>query len=168
MSLDPFLEADRIIQLHVVAALIALVLGPIALWRKRRDRLHKIVGYIWVVAMALAAAVSFGIESHFTPVGLGPIHLLAVFALWSLYVAMRGIYRRDIVMHKQAMEGLYVRGLALAGAFNFLPGRTSARALIPDTPELGYVIITAVLFWAFVPLITGRVRAGSRTKQGAL
>ena len=158
MSLDPFLEANLQIQLHVIAATLALFLGPIALWRRRRDRLHKVVGYIWVVAMGSAALIAFSIPSHFSPIGLGPIHLLAVYALWGIFVAMRAIYRRDIKEHKAVMENLYVRGLALAGALNFLPGRTSARALIPDSPELGYVIIAAVLLWAFVPLLRGRAR----------
>ena len=69
---------------------------------------------------------------------------------------MRAIYRRDIVEHRMVMENIYVRGLALAGAFNFLPGRTTQRSLIPDTPELGYVVIAAAIIWAFVPLIRAK------------
>lgn len=159
MTLEPLLAASPTIQLHVIAATLALALGPIALWRSKRDRMHKIIGYVWVLAMASAALISFAIPSHFSPIGLGPIHLLSVYGLFGIYVAMRAIYRRDIATHKLVMQNLYVRGVALAGGFNFLPGRTTQRSLIPDTPELGYVIVAAILIWAFVPVITNGIRA---------
>jgi uncharacterized membrane protein len=153
MTLQPYLDASLIVQVHVIAAAMALFIGPFALWRKRRDRLHKVLGYVWVLSFGFAAFIALFIPSHFTPIGLGPIHALSVYGLYGIYEAMRAIYRRDIVLHKLVMQNLYVRGIALAGAFNFLPGRTTQRALIPDTPELGYAIIAAVLVWAFVPII---------------
>lgn len=157
MTLDPLLSASPAIQIHVVLALVALFLGPVALWRKRRDRAHKVVGYVWVLAMAGTALGSFAIPSHFTPIGLGPIHLLSVYGTFGLVVAMRAIWRRDIATHKAVMGNLYMRGVALAGAFNFLPGRSMQRSLIPEVPELGYAIIALVLIWAFVPLIRASV-----------
>ena len=45
MSFDPLLTAPFQIQLHVGFAVIAIVLGPIALFRTRRDRIHRITGY---------------------------------------------------------------------------------------------------------------------------
>ena len=153
MTLEPFLEAGPVIQMHVVTATLALVLGPFALWRKRRDRVHKVLGYTWVTAMTAAALSALAIPSHFTPFGAGPIHLLALYALWGLHIAMRAVWRRDITEHRLVMENIYVRGLALAGALNFLPGRSTQRSLIPETPELGYVIIAVVLIWAFAPLV---------------
>ena len=42
---------------------------------------------------------------------------------------------------------------ALAGAFNFQPGRTMQQALIPGAEPVGYAIIAAVLVWAFLPLL---------------
>jgi uncharacterized membrane protein len=151
MTAEPFLFATLTLQIHICAATLALVLGPVALWRKRRDRLHKVVGYVWVTGMATTALSSFLIPSTFSPVGIGPIHALSVYGLWGLYVAMRAIYRRDIKLHKEVMENVYVRGLALAGAVNFLPGRTIQKSLLPDAPMLGYVIIALVFAWAFLP-----------------
>lgn len=154
MSPDPVLTAPAIIQFHIAVALIALVLGPVALWRNRRDRLHKIIGYIWVTAMTAVAVSAFLIPSHFSSVGLGPIHLLAAYALVGLWVAMAAIFRGDIKTHRETMMNLYVRGIALAGAFNFLPGRSVQRALIPEAEVLGYAIIAAALIWAFgAPLL---------------
>ena len=68
----------------LAAALVAHFLGPFALDRARRDRLHKVLGYTWVLAMAITALSSFFIHS-FPVIGpFSPIHLLALFALWSL------------------------------------------------------------------------------------
>ncbi|MEL7260993.1 MAG: hypothetical protein AAGK69_06425, partial [Pseudomonadota bacterium] len=99
------------------------------------------------------ALVSFAITSPFTPIGLSPIHLLSLYALYGLWVAMRAIYRRDVALHRHVMQNLYVRGVVLAGAFNFLPGRTAQRILLPDMPALGYGIIALVMIWAFLPFV---------------
>ncbi len=158
MTLQPYLQSDLIVQLHVICAVIALAIGPFALWRKRRDRLHKVLGYVWVSGMGGAALLALAIPSNVFAFWLGPIHLFSAYALWGIYVSMRAIFQRNIKLHKQVMEAMYVRGLCLAGAFNFLPGRATQEALIPNAPEIGFVIIAAVCAWAFVPLI----RAGGR------
>ena len=156
MTLEPLLNAPLAVQIHAGFALTALLLGPVTLWRRRRDRVHKVLGYVWVLALGVAAVVSFAITSPFSPIGLSPIHLLSVYALYGLWVAMRAILQGRVILHRQVMQNLYVRGVALAGAFNFLPGRTTQRILIPDTPELGYAIIAVVLVWAFVPILRAR------------
>lgn len=159
MSIEPLTGLTPALYIHISGALLALGLGPLVLWRKRRDALHKRLGYVWVLAMGLTALSGFAIPSHFTAIGLGPIHLLSAYALSGLYVAMRAILRRDVATHSQVMQNLYVRGVGLAGAFNFLPGRTMQRAMIPDVPELGYVLIGAALVWAFVwPVVKQRRR----------
>ncbi|MEO1778812.1 MAG: DUF2306 domain-containing protein [Pseudomonadota bacterium] len=153
MHLEPLLNASLPIQIHVALALMALMLGPVVLWRNRRDRVHRVLGYVWVCALTGAALVSFAITSPFTPIGLSPIHLLSLYALYGLWVAMRAIYRRDVALHRHVMQNLYVRGVVLAGAFNFLPGRTAQRILLPDMPALGYGIIALVMIWAFLPFV---------------
>lgn len=157
MTLEPILTTTLAIQVHILAALPALLLGPIALWRKRRDRVHKVVGYIWVVAMAATAFTSFFIPSEFTSIGVGPIHALSVYGLWGLFLAMHAIFEGNVKLHKQVMTNIYVRGVAIAGAFNFLPGRTMQRVLIPDQHVIGYVIVAVTLLWVFWPVI-GRLQ----------
>jgi len=53
--------------LHVCAALLALCLGPFALFRTRRDRWHKIAGYVWVLAMIVAAVSSLALTATLVP-----------------------------------------------------------------------------------------------------
>lgn len=141
ITLQPLLEADAIIQLHVAAASAALVLGPLALYRTRRDVLHKIVGYSWVMGMGVTALSSFWIHT-FPLIGpFSPIHLLAVFALWSLFEGMRHVFAGRIRLHQEVLRSLYWRGLIVAGLFNFLPGRVTNRTVFGDAPELGYVVM---------------------------
>ena len=50
MTFDPILNAPVYLQLHAATALIALCLGPVALYRKRRNIWHKAIGYVWMDA----------------------------------------------------------------------------------------------------------------------
>lgn len=140
-TFQPLLEAGPVIQFHVLAASTALVLGPVALYRKRRDRLHKVTGYVWVLAMAITALSSFGIDSFALIGPFRPIHLLALLALWSLFEGMRHIFAGRVRAHQTVLRGLYLNGLLLAGLLNFLPGRVTNRIFFASTPELGYVVI---------------------------
>lgn len=141
MSVDPFMTAAPVIQVHATAATLALLLGPVVLYRHRRDRLHKTLGYIWVVAMAVVAVSSFWI-SGFGLIGpFSPLHLLALFALWSLYVGVRFAIAGNRRGHEKAMRNLYWRGVFVAGVFNFLPSRTLNRMFMDDARQLGWVVI---------------------------
>lgn len=153
MTLDPFLTAAPHIQLHAATALLAILLGPFALYRRQRDRTHKITGYIWVLAMATAAFSSFFIHS-FPLVGpFSPIHLLAVLALWSLWRAISFVRAGRVALHAQVLRSLYWRGLMIAGLFNFLPGRTTNRSLLGGDDTAGYVIIALGLTAIFAPML---------------
>lgn len=160
MSLDPFLDAGLVIQTHALAATLAILVGPIAIYRKRRDSLHKISGYIWVLAMGFTALSSFFIHSFAILWGLSPIHGLAVLALWSLWVGMRHIFAGRVRQHAAAMKSLYWTGLMIAGLFNFLPGRTVNRMLFNDMREAGYIVIALGGIAIATYLLRGRMRGG--------
>ncbi|UWQ16461.1 DUF2306 domain-containing protein [Jannaschia sp. M317] len=141
MTLDPFLTAPVHIQIHAGAALLALVLGPVALFSRRRGAMHRGAGWVWVLAMVVTALSSFLIHGFGVIGPLSPIHILALFALWSVWRAMRQVMAGRIRDHALTMRGLYWRGLCLAGLFNFLPGRATNRALLPDDPQVGWIVI---------------------------
>jgi uncharacterized membrane protein len=50
------------IQIHAIAALMSVALGPVVLYRTRRDRLHKMAGYIWISATLTVATTSWFIS----------------------------------------------------------------------------------------------------------
>ncbi len=165
MTLDPFLAAPVHIQIHAAAAVLAIGLGPLAILRRRRDRLHKIAGYTWVAAMLVTALSAFTITSFGVVGPFSPIHLLAVLALWSLWRGMAAILRGDVRLHRTVMESLYWRGLILAGLFNFLPGRTTSRAIFPEMPEAGYAVIVfglVVMFRSEIGAVLRRIVDAAR------
>lgn len=144
MSVMPLLSAPLEIQIHATSAMLAIALGPVAIYRQRRDRIHKTVGYIWVVAMVSVAITSFWIHTFAVIGPFSPLHGLALLALWSVYEGMRHAFAGRIAAHRAAMTSLYWNGLLVAGLFNFLPGRTINRMVFPETPQAGYWVMAAV------------------------
>lgn len=142
MTLIPFLSAAPHIQVHVIAAMLALILGPVALYRTRRDTVHKVIGYVWMLAVLVTAISSFAI-TNFGVIGpVSPIHALSVLALWSLWRGVTTIRAGHIAAHRSTLRNLYWRGLMIAGLFNFLPsGRMVNRIVFPDTPQYGWWVI---------------------------
>lgn len=168
MTFSPYIDASTIIQFHALLASIAIVLGPVALYRKKRDFGHKVVGYIWMFAMGGAALSSFGITSFGIVGPFSPIHLLAVLALWSIYGAMRAIIvERNIVAHQRILRSLYWNGLLVAGAFNFLPGRTTNRVFFEGKEELGYAVLGGVIAFIVVRALILRIKARPQSPKGA-
>ena len=145
MTLLPFLTAPLPVQVHIIAAVLALILGPVALYLRRRDQTHKVIGYVWVMAMAVLAVGSFLIPSHFTPIGIGPLHGFAVLTLWSLWAGIKAAIARDIERHEAILRSLYSNGLIIAGAFTFLPGRTLNQMLFGAPSHWGWLVIAVLL-----------------------
>ncbi|MDO7558906.1 MAG: DUF2306 domain-containing protein [Loktanella sp.] len=141
MTLAPYLTAAPNIQLHFALAMISLILGPVALYMRKKNRTHKIIGYIWVICMAGVALSSFTIHSFAVIGPLSPIYGLAIFTLWSLYTAIRHVIAGRIALHRLVMRNLYWYGLILAGLANFLPGRATNHAFFPENPAHGFVVI---------------------------
>ncbi len=141
MSLQPFLDAPAHIQLHAAAATLSLILGPIAIYAKRRGALHKTIGYIWVVAMFTVAVSAFFIHSFALIGPFSPLHGFAILTLWSLWSGINHARRGNIAAHKATFASLYWFGLLIAGLANFLPGRTSNRAVFESNDALGFVVI---------------------------
>lgn len=141
MSVNPIFDASDAIKVHTLAASFALALGPIVFTPKQRGKLHKILGYIWIVAMVTTALSSFFIHSFALIWIFSPIHILSVLTLWGVYRALRFIYEGNIRAHSQTMLALYWYGVITAGVFTLLPGRVLNRSLFGDAPWLGYVVI---------------------------
>ena len=148
-----FLVVSPVVQVHSVAGLLALGLTPLVLWRQRRDRLHKIFGYVWVGALAVLALSSFGISGLGTFGWLSPLHGLAVLTLGTLFVAIRAVIKGDAMTHEQSMRNLATFGLGLPMVLNFLPGRTFSRGFFEANPMAGLwtmaAVFAAILIWRF-------------------
>jgi uncharacterized membrane protein len=137
----PLSDAPPDVRIHLAAALCALMLGPFALYRKRRDRLHKVLGYAWVGAMTVTALSSFTISGLALIGPFSPIHALSIVVLLWLWRGVRAAICGNRPAHAKIMRSLYWSALGLAGLFTLLPGRLLNRSLFPEAPHLGYVAI---------------------------
>lgn len=113
------------IQLHIAAAVGALVLGPVALWSRKGSPVHRSAGYVWVALMLTAAITSLFIRDFRLPniAGYTPIHLVTVFTFVGVGTGIAAAVRRHIRVHQKAMRRTYIGGCLIAGAFALLPSR---------------------------------------------
>lgn len=160
---DPFFAAPLAVQIHVLFAVPALILGPIALFRKSRDWLHRWTGRVWVVAMAGLALSSFFIQTIRIIAPFSPIHILSVLTIAGLAQSLYFLWRRQYLAHGRAMRSLYLQALILAGIFTFLPGRRMNVMFFADNPAMGLPVAAglgvglAALIFAF-PRLSGLPR----------
>ena len=63
MNITPVLNASVVIQLHLLAALLAFGLGAVQLAAAKGTASHRRLGYIWAGMMAVVAISSFFIFS---------------------------------------------------------------------------------------------------------
>jgi|SRR5215467_13605941 len=123
MSLAPLLEASPVIQMHAFAAMGAFALGLVQLAAPKGTLPHRTIGWVWVTLMAVIALSSFFIHGMRMVGPFSPIHLLSIFTLIMLPLAVLHARRHAVKKHRGAMIGIFVGGLVIAGAFTFLPGR---------------------------------------------
>jgi len=123
VSLAPLLHAAPSIQLHAFAAMAAFALGAVQLAAPKGTLPHRTLGWIWVVLMFVVAATSFWIHELRLWGPWSPIHLLAIFTLVMLPLAVLHARRHRVVSHRNAMISIFIGALVIAGLFTFLPGR---------------------------------------------
>ena len=141
MSFEPLLNAPMYLQLHVGAAMLAVVLGPVPMYRRRRDIWHKTFGYIWVVAMATVALSSFFIHT-FSVIGpFSPLHGLALLTLWTLWRGVANARAGNIQVHLRQFRSLYWYGVMIAGLANFLPDRRINQIAFGGEDHFGWIVI---------------------------
>ena len=123
MTLAPLLDASPVIQVHALAAMSALGLGIVQLAAPKGMLPHRTIGWTWVALMALLAVSSFWIHTIRLFGPFSPIHLLSIFTLVMLPIAVLRAHRHQVPQHRKAMIGLFVGALLVAGLFTFVPGR---------------------------------------------
>jgi uncharacterized membrane protein len=123
MTLAPLLNAEPVILMHAFAAMGALVLGAVQFARVKGTFSHRTIGAIWVTLMLIVSVSAFFIHKIRLWGEWSPIHLLAIFTLLTLPLAVWQAHRHNVSQHKKAMISIYTGGLIIAGLFTFVPGR---------------------------------------------
>ena len=123
MSLAPLLNAEPVIQVHAFAAMAAFGLGIVQLTAPKGTLPHRTIGWIWVALMVTVAASSFWIHDLRVWGRWSPIHLLSIFTLATLPLAVVHARRHRVDRHRNAMIAIFTGALVVAGLFTLLPGR---------------------------------------------
>jgi uncharacterized membrane protein len=123
MTLAPLLTAPAVIQWHAFAALGAFALGAVQLAAPKGTIPHRLFGWIWALLMLTVVVSSFFIHTIRLWGPFSPIHLLSIFTLIMLPLAVLRARRHQVDRHRRAMTGLFVGALVIAGVFTLLPGR---------------------------------------------
>lgn len=123
MSLAPLLNAEPAIQVHAFTALAAFALGVVQLSAPKGTLPHRTVGSVWVALMVVVAVSSFFIHELHVWGNWSPIHLLSIFTLAMLPLAVLHARRHRVDRHRNAMTAIFVGALVIAGLFTLAPGR---------------------------------------------
>lgn len=122
VDLAPLLQSPLVLQAHVASALVTFAIGCVLLAGVKGRAMHRVLGYVWVAAMAVTALSSFFLHS-INPGGFSIIHALSAWTMIVLPMGLAAARRKKIAEHRKAMTGMFVGGMLVAGLFSFLPGR---------------------------------------------
>jgi len=89
----------------------------------RGRRAHRVLGWIWVIAMIVIAVSSFWIHTIGQFGRFSLIHLLSLATLAGLAYGVSAARRQRVADHRRTMLQLVWLALIGAGAFTLLPGR---------------------------------------------
>lgn len=123
MSLAPLFNASPVIVVHAFAAMAALVLGILQLAAPKGTIPHRTIGWIWAAMMMVVAGSSFWIHDIRTFGPFSAIHLLSIFTLVMVPLAVLAARRHKVTRHRSAMIGIFIGALIIAGLFTLVPGR---------------------------------------------
>jgi uncharacterized membrane protein len=123
VSLSPLLAAPAIIQAHAYFAFAALGLGAVQFLAPKGTLPHRATGWIWAALMMAVAGTSLFIHTIRTWGPWSPIHLLSLFTLATVPLAVLYAHRHNVRAHRKAMTMIFVFALVITGFFTLLPGR---------------------------------------------
>ena len=119
-DLSPLFAQSALVQFHVATVLIALALGPVQFVLPKGGGLHRVLGWIWAVAMFSTALATFFIRDM-RDGQFSPIHIFSLMAFLGVPSAL-WLARVKPMSHARTMVGLYI-GLCIAGLTAVAPGR---------------------------------------------
>lgn len=114
--------------IHLAAVGPAVVLGVAQMLMRKGTRLHKAMGWLWVLSMVVVAVTSFWIIEIRKGAGFSVIHLLSVWTLIAMSAAIWHIRRGNVRAHQRFMIGTLL-GLTGAGLGALAPGRFISQLL---------------------------------------
>src|SRR3977135_3918010 len=103
LSLEPLIDAAPAIPRHAFAAMAAFVLGLVQFAAPKGTLPHRTIGWIWVLLMAAVALSSFWVHTIRLVGPFSPIHLLSIFTLIMLPLAVWRAHQHRVTDHRRIM-----------------------------------------------------------------
>lgn len=103
---------------HLLTIVVALALTPVMLLRRRGDRRHRALGWVWVTAMLVTAASSIFIRDV-NDGGFSFIHILSAWTLFQVPMIVWSARTHNIARHRGSVRGMVTGALLVAGFFTF-------------------------------------------------
>ena len=103
---------------HLTTICIALVLTPVMLLRRRGDRFHRQLGWVWGSAMFLTAALSLNIRM-INQGGFSFIHILSIWTIIQVPIIIWSARTHNVARHRGSVRGMVFGALLIAGFFTF-------------------------------------------------
>lgn len=122
MKLEYILNASPAIQIHLVAAIVALFLGCIMWFRPKGTKSHKMIGRGFAMVMLVTALSAIFIK-QINPGEFSFIHLFIPLTFLGVWHAVSRIRKGDVKGHLKAVKGLFFGALLIPGILSFAPGR---------------------------------------------
>ena len=122
-------QVPPLVWLHLGSILVATMLTPVMLLRRKGDGRHRRLGKVWVGAMLLTALTSLFFSTR-APGGWGVftgdfsfIHILSLIVLIQVPRIVIAARAHDRVGHERGVRGIVLGALLIAGFFTFPFGR---------------------------------------------
>ncbi|MFM8939342.1 MAG: DUF2306 domain-containing protein, partial [Phenylobacterium sp.] len=115
-------RTSPVILIHLAFGVLALAVGAILMAGRKGVRMHRLLGWAWVVAVGAVAITSLFIRT-LNPGGFSFIHLLSGYVIIALPLAVAAARRHDVERHRRYMTGMFLGGFAVNIFFVLLPGR---------------------------------------------
>lgn len=121
-DLELLASTSPVILVHLAFGLLALLVGAILMAGRKGARLHRILGWGWVMAVAVVAGSSLFIQTV-NPGSFSFIHILSGYVIIAIPLAVAAARRHEVERHRRYMSGLFYGGFAVNLLFVMLPGR---------------------------------------------
>jgi uncharacterized membrane protein len=127
LSLAPLLGATAAVQIHVATVVPAFFLGTWQIFFSRKGApFHRALGYLYLALMTIASIAALFVHQLMPNgpfFGMSPIRLFVPLTLFGVFGALYGAWTHNMRAHRNAMLGVYVGGILIAGSLAFMPGR---------------------------------------------
>lgn len=111
-------RVDAAIWAHLLTVVVTLALTPVMLLRRRGDRIHRRLGWVWAIALFATALLSFQVRNA-NHGGLSWIHILSAWTMVQVPVIVWAARTHRLVQHRRSVRAMVTGAMLLAGYLTF-------------------------------------------------